>query len=209
VVLPPDLLVHLQQLAAHLGDDDVDLVAATTAMMVDLQTTITGSAGFSVTVVHAGHPVALTALPPELAGRVVTSLRLPLPRLDPCYERGGRAVFYSTRPGALVDLAADLGHALRPPPAGAPGAVRHPDGGPDRGAGATYDGPGEVELDVDVPPAATTGLTGWRELATVHRAVGMLVEQGHDLDTAHEALRRGASTAGLPTHLFAARLLQR
>jgi hypothetical protein len=42
----------------------------------------------------------------------------------------------------------------------------------------------------------------------LNRAIGMLVDQGHDIEQAHNVLRRDAAAAGVETHIYAARILR-
>ena len=67
-----------------------------------------------------------------------------------------------------------------------------------------------IELDADVPPVSRkSGLTGLADLTVINRAIGMIVDQGHDLDQAHQLLRRDAAVAGVDPHVYARRLLRR
>lgn len=182
----PDLLAHLQQLAASVGDGPTHLTDLVDVLVHDLRQTVTGYAGLTVTVRHAGHPVTFTAVVPGSIEAASTSLRLPLRLLSSSYEEGGQAVFYSTVPGALVDLAADLRYVLTP----------------------TCGGHDQPTLDEDLPPTSTTsGVTGLAELAIIYRATGVLLERGHDPDSLLEALRQQARAAGVAVHVVAAQLL--
>ncbi len=114
-----------------------------------------------------------------------------------------RIVFYAATPGALVDLAADLSHAL-----GVPTITGRVSDGGEPADVAGHDA--AIRLDDDLPPVSmVSGLVGLAELSTINRAAGFLIGQGHLPVDAHDTLRRGASAAGLDTHLFAARLLRR
>jgi hypothetical protein len=53
-----------------------------------------------------------------------------------------------------------------------------------------------------------SGVTGLDDLSTINRAAGILIDQGHEPDQAHAALRRHAAAAGVETHVYAARLLR-
>lgn len=157
-------------------------------LITDLQDAVSGYAGVALTVVQAGQPVILSTVPAAAVETVRTSLGLSLPLLSPDFEDGGRVVLYSTTPGSLVDLAADLRHVLSP--AAAPDAPA-------------------PELDADLPPATTSSwIDGLTELATVNRAIGILLEQGHDPDSGLELLRRQAVAAGVPVHVVATELLE-
>ena len=190
MVLPRTLLAHLHQLAADVDDRPTALTGALTNLATDLGHAVSGYAGVTVTVVQGGHPVVITALVPDRVATVATSLGLPLRLLTPACEDGSRAVFYSATPGSLVDLAADLRHVLS-----SVATPRSPLLAP--------------ELDVDLPPVRTSsGVSGLTELATINRAVGVLLEQGHDPDAALVLLRQRARVTGVPVHVVAAELLR-
>ena len=53
------------------------------------------------------------------------------------------------------------------------------------------------------------GLSGLDQLSTVNRAVGMLIDQGHEPDEAVKVLHRDAAAAGVEPHVYAAQLLNR
>ena len=64
-------------------------------------------------------------------------------------------------------------------------------------------------LDADLPPLTTeSGLVGLQERSVMDRAVGVMIDQGHDPDLAHATLRRQAAVAGVEPHIYAARLLR-
>jgi hypothetical protein len=187
------LTAQLGRVALGILSDRTSLVEDLSTLVVTLATSVSGYAGLQLTVVHTGHPVRLTTLvPPHPDRSVVTSLRLPLSPVASAFEDGGRLVLWSTVPGALVDLAADLAYVLRDP----------------RDEAVARASP-VVELDVDLPmPDAESGVDGLDELATIHRAAGFLIEQGHDPTTVHDTLRAAASANGLTSYAWAERLLR-
>lgn len=193
VELSARLSEQLSLLAFGVVRDGTELVSDLTALVTTLSDSVSGYAGLRLTIVHSGHPVQLTALRPvEPEHPVVASLRLPLPSLSNVFEEGGRLVVWSTVPGALVDLAADLGYVLRQVVDGV-----------DRTT------PSVVELDVDLPMSeAGSGVDGLDELATIHRAAGLLIGRGHDPESVHETLRTRALEDGLSTSAWADRLLK-
>ena len=66
-----------------------------------------------------------------------------------------------------------------------------------------------IELDIDLLPASrTSGLTGLAELTVLNRAIGVLIQQGHDIEEAQHVLRREAAAAGVEPHVYAARILR-
>ncbi len=54
-----------------------------------------------------------------------------------------------------------------------------------------------------------SGFDGLVEYTTINRAIGMLIQRGHDPADAHATLYRDASSSGLALHRYAARLLER
>ncbi|HEY5788365.1 MAG TPA: hypothetical protein VIT65_26705 [Microlunatus sp.] len=210
------MLDHLHQLALAVGGEDDppfhDDFARLTATLVQV---VSGYAGVQITILHSGHPIVLTVLhgdEPDGAShpgraqqdvpsadrhptdrRAITSVGVRLRSVSPRFDGVSRAVIYSRAPGSLVDLAADLSFALD-------GHASDTDGSPSSSPA--------VELDVDLPFNATeTEATGLEELATIHRAIGFLIDRGHHPDTAGDTLRGHAASAGLTTHAFAIQLL--
>jgi hypothetical protein len=67
-----------------------------------------------------------------------------------------------------------------------------------------------IKLDADLPPLSrTSGLTGLAELTALNRAIGILVDQGHDVEQAHQLLRRDAAAAGVEPQIYAAGIIRR
>jgi hypothetical protein len=194
VELSTRLTEQLSLLAVGSATDGTGLTADLTDLVATLTDAVSGFVGLCLTVVHDGHPVELTAmLPPTSARTVVTSLRMPLPAVSDAFEDGGELVVWSSVPGALVDLAADVGYVLH-----------------DRSDGPAGRASPVVALDDDLPrPGAVSGVRGLDELATVHRAAGLLIGQGHDPRSAHDVLRRRAVEEGLSSYELADRLLRR
>jgi hypothetical protein len=52
-----------------------------------------------------------------------------------------------------------------------------------------------------------SGLTGLADLTVLNRAIGMLVDHGHDLVQARQVLHRDAAAARVAPHIYAARIL--
>jgi hypothetical protein len=206
VDLPAAVLVHVQNLTASIGQDDRDLSDTLVALTMALRSTATSYCGFQLTIVENQWPVTLTVFTDGHDVPVGTSLRLPLGLVSRTVDGESRVVFYAGIPGALTDLAADLSHALggitvEQPSIAADDADRR---GP-RGDGHRR----VIELDADLPPVSRrSGLTGLVELTVLNRAIGMLVDQGHDIEQAHHVLRRDAASAGVETHIYAARILR-
>ena len=226
---PTALLRDLLELSAHSsghghghGDGDGGLDARLTVLVSALRAAVPSYQGLSLTVHDNGHPVSLTSFLPTAAdGEITTSLRLPFAALLPGFDAQSQVIFYAATPGAFVDLAADLGHALHAPTilsTPSPDPTKDPEDGGQQAESRDGDGQqgdraeeeGVIVLDADLPPPTVVSqLTGLHEMSTINRAVGMLIDQGHHPDDAHATLRRHAAAAGLDTHLYAARLLRR
>ena len=209
---PTALLRDLLELSASIDDaGDGDLDARLTALVTAVRAAVPSYQGLSLTVHDNGHPVNLTSFPPTAADQAITtSMRLPFTALSPQLDSRSRVIFYAATPGAFVDLAADLGHALGAPTilsTPSPALTIDPE---DDG----HQGDGErarvIVLDADLPPPTVVSqLTGLHEMATINQAIGVLIDRGHHPDDAHAVLHRHAAAAGLDTHIYAARLLRR
>jgi hypothetical protein len=207
VDFPAAVLAHVQDLTASIGQDDRDLTDTLAALTTALRSTATSYCGFQLTIVENQWPVTLTAFTDGHDVPVGTSLRLPLGLVSRMVDGESRVVFFASTPGAFIDLAADLSHALgRIPVDGRSSTANNED------HRATHvDGHRRViELDADLPPISRmSGLTGLAEPTVLNRAIGILVDQGHDIGQAHHVLRRHAAAAGVEPPIYAARLLRR
>ena len=205
--LPAALLTHLQELAASIGQDDQDLGDTLAALTTALRSTAASYCGFELTIAENQWPVTLTAFSDGNDVPVGTSLRLPLALVSEAVDPESRVVFFAFTPGAFTDLAADLSYSLGGIPVDqAPPAV---DGMDQRGTRVDGQRRG-IQLDVDLPPLSrVSGLTGLAELTVLNRAVGTLVDQGNDIEQAHQVLRRDAAAARVEPHIHAVGILRR
>ncbi len=126
-----------------------------------------------------------------------TSLRLPLGLVSATVDGESRVVFYAGIPGAFTDLAADLSHALGGVPVdqrSSAADLRDP-------PGPRVDGHRRViVLDADLSPLShASGLIGLAELTVLNLAIGMLIQQGHDIAQARQVLRREGHSRGSRT----------
>ena len=202
---PAAVISHLHDLIASV-EADVDLVESLAELVGHLRSTAASYSGLRLTMMADSSPITLTAFSAADHQPVTTSLRLLLSALDPGLDSGSRVIFYAEAPGAFVDLAADLSHAL-----GAP-VAQHRGLEQDGHIGVERDGslPPRIELDADLPPLSrVSGLSGVTEFSTVNRAVGAMIEQGADPGKAHAILYRHAAAAGLEPHVYAAWFLDR
>jgi hypothetical protein len=210
VDLPAGLLAHLQDLTASIGQDDQELHEVIAALNTALRSTAASYCGFQLTIVdnqvNNQWPVTLTAFSDGHEVPVGTSLRLPLALISEAVDPDSRVIFFAFTSGAFTDLAADLSYVL----GGIPVEQQSPAAYSADGAHTRLDGPrNAIELDNDLPLVwPVSGLTGLAELTVLNRAIGMLVDHGHDLVEAHQVLHRDAAAARVTPHVYAARMLR-
>jgi hypothetical protein len=206
VDLPARLLAHLHDLLLSIGEDDHDLDDTLVALTTALRSTAASYRGFQLTIFDNQSPVTVTAFTDGQDGPVGTSVRLPL-GLVSSVDGESRVVFFASTPGAFTDLAADLSHALGGIPVGQASPTAD---GVDLGRTHVDGHRRVIELDVDLPPSSrVSGLTGLAELTVLNRAIGILMAQGHDIEQAHQVLRREAAAAEVEPHIYAAKILRR
>lgn len=160
------LASDLAALTAALDMPGADLGGLLAGLSHTLRQAVPSCVGLSLTVVVDGDPFTLGTVDGDVS--VATSMRLPLAQLAPLGS-GGVVVFYATRAGAFVDLAADADFAL-----GARLAV----------------------LDDDLEPAARHLSGGLEDLSLVNRAIGFLIGGGRTPAEATAELDRRAHQAG-------------
>jgi hypothetical protein len=210
VDLPAVLVAHLQDLTASIGQDDQDLDDTIAALNTALRSTAASYCGFQLTIVdnqiNNQWPVTLTAFSDSHDVPVGTSLRLPLALVSEVVDPESRVIFFAVTPGAFTDRAADLSCAL----GGIPVEQQSPAANSADGAGTRLDGQrSAIELDNDLPLVSpVSGLTGLADLTVLNRAIGMLVDHGHDPEQAHQVLRRDAAAAHVAPDIYAARILR-
>ena len=221
--LPTVLLRDLLQFSSSVGLDNDALSAPLESLAVGLQAAVPSYRGLHLTIVDNGHPISLTAfLPLHHGDSIPTSLRVEFAALGPGFDDGSQVVFYAASPGAFVDLAADFGYALDTPITTASTPARpadNTDGDGHHGRDQT-DGDGQhrpslsdrdrlIVLDADLPPPTTRSrLVGLDKRSIIDRAIGVMLDQGHQPDGAHATLCRHAAAAGVEPHIYAARLLR-
>ena len=205
------LLNHLAQLASSIGLDVEVLQTPLKSLVGDLRAAVPSYRGLQMIIMHTGQPVTLTdLLPTESDGRALTSLRLPLGLLGPDHDGGSQVIFYAGIPGAFVDLAADLGYALEASVTMVSDGQGHAGSDLDGQAVANAHDPLGLLLDADLlPNVKVAGVTGLAELSAVSRALGILIDRGHDPGDAYVSLRRAAAAAGVAAHVYAAQMLGR
>ena len=162
----------LHQLAAA-----ADLEGGLASLLADLRKASPSSVGLEVTTVVAGQDVRVAHFLPGIrATDVASSLQVPLraeSQQGTSLSGPVRVTFYATRPGAFVDLAADLAHAQ----------------------GLPLD---RLELGETRPASTAAGVRGLERVSVIHRAVGVLIAQGVPPDAAQDQLAADAEAVGVP-----------
>ena len=197
------LINDLSDLCSDLESCAVTAIDAVGALSRDLHLAVRSHLGWQLIL----PPIALTVFAPGVVrSDIGASLHLPLDALngstqlgrpDPeAAPRGGAVTFYASKPGAFVDLAADVSYALE---------VTDPDA---RRTNQTVPASG-IRLDQDLEPTTlTSGLVGAAVVSTVNRAIGVLIARGYEPDQAQDELSRRATHAGVGVLVSAAQLLR-
>jgi hypothetical protein len=173
VDIPAALATDLASLTAALATPGTDLEALLAGLSRRIRVAVPSCVGLSMTVVVNGFPLTLATI--DEVADVAASMRLPLSALGSA-DPGSVVTFYSAKPGAFVDLAADAAFTL----------------------GERDD---RVVLDDDIhPSAAPSGLGGLDALSAVNRAIGYLIGEGWTPEGADAELHRRARAAGVSRH---------
>jgi hypothetical protein len=193
VELPAALRADLDALTEALGDPGTDLTALVGAVTADIRLAIASYLGMSLTLIVDGYPLTFTLMDEAAwaagaidavgaadAPVIGSSVVLPLPAICAA-EPGSALVLYAAKPGAFVDLVADLSYAV----------------------GLALD---EFVLDAHLEPPA--GGSALYELSQVNLAIGILIERGHTIDDAHTELQRRAQRHQITVHAAARALVQ-
>ncbi|PZS28057.1 MAG: hypothetical protein DLM58_17765 [Pseudonocardiales bacterium] len=189
MTFPAALAADLALLNDALGDPGVhptpDLAETVRQLGADARAAVTSYLGLSV-VVTAHEPVfRFTVLDDRVgADDVLTSLKLPLPAPAPAPGGASIAVIlYAAKPGAFVDLAADLGFLTG------------------RALSA-------IDLDQHLSVAPERDTTGALQAAsTISQAIGVLLSRGRTPQQARRELDTHATDAGTDRHAAAELLL--
>jgi hypothetical protein len=173
------LAADLKALTEVLDRPGVDLEALLHAFADDTKRAVDSYLGLTMTMTVDTHPVTLSTMDSTNAA---TSLRVPLDGLG-AIEPGSVLLLYADKPGAFIDLAADLTFALGMPP-------------------------DTLTLDDDLSPARQPpGVDGLLEQSRVNQALGILIDRGHLPGSAHAELHRLARDARATLPAIAAHLI--
>ena len=171
---PPPLSAQLGALTNALDHPGIDLQAVIAEVAADVTAAVPSFLGLTVTLQLRGRPVTVTAIDADLAAFAGASLRLPLDPLAGAAP-GSSVVFYASRRGAFVDLAADTQYAY-----GLDEAV-------------VLDGHLTQLLQA---VQAHPGVYGSDEMTVINQAIGVLIAHGHFPGEARDELRRRAAHHG-------------
>jgi len=152
----------------------------------DLTVAVPELLGLHLKILMAGDPISLSAGSPDALP--AASLHVPLDKLSTA-DAGSAITFYAGRPGAFVDLAADIRHAY-----GLDGDV-------------IVDGHLDEPLPIAADPTTMTGITGLSEFSVINQAIGVLIAQGQPTETARGELARRAEQAGTTLRVAAQQLI--
>ena len=160
------LAADLGLLSAAIQNTDGGLEPVLESLATELHGAVDSYVGLTITIAAEGHRISFTTSEPGAIAK--TSLSIPLAAVAGS-EAGSSLVLYATTPGAFVDLAADLAWVLEVKPSAL-----------------------VLDQHVALPPPSD-GVTGLRELATINRAIGALIERGHTPESARAQLREYAN----------------
>jgi hypothetical protein len=152
-------------------DDGTDLRSLLATLIDDVTAAVESYIGMTMTLMTCAHEVSFTVREPVEDREIQTSLRIPLG--NGAAPNGGISLtLYAAVPGAFVDLAADLSFALSVVPS-------------------------RFQLDGQLTaPDGNAGVDGLAVLSAINQAVGVLIDGGHTLESAHDELRRLAEAHG-------------
>lgn len=157
------------------SDPNLGLESSLRQLAADTKLAVRSYLGLSVTITIGDQQITLTGLEAfTQPGDIVTSLLVPLPAAEsdgtgPPPQIG--VVLYAGKPGAYVDLAADLAWLTGRPL-------------------------GAFVLDRHLTPPGTTATTGLRALSVINRAIGVLIDRGHTPGQARRELDARATRGG-------------
>jgi len=183
VEIPAALAADLATLTQALDDPDPDVQSLVQALARDTMLVVPSYLGVSLSIAAGvDTDFSFTVLAHTASQKDVrTSLQLPLARISDSTALG-TLTFYAASPGAFVDLAADIGWALRLDP-------------------------GVLLLDTHLLVPATGAESGLAAISAINQAIGVLIDRGSDPAEASRELDRRGRRAGTTRHEAATHLL--
>jgi len=187
VEFPYDLHDQFDVLTDALEDPGTDLQTVLAVLVDELREAIPSVLSLTVTITQAGDSVTLNSAHPDVPATAAASLHIPLTELTAA-DPGSTVTFFAARPGAFVNLAADIRYAY----------------GPD--GQVVLDGHLDDPLPAADPPGGTA-VTGLAELSVINRGIGVLIGHRHHPDVARSVLQHQADQAGTTLGAAAQHLL--
>ena len=175
------LAADLAALTEALDTPGIDLETELRGFTADIKLAVASFTAMTVTIAVDGLEVSFV-VHDGARPTPATSLLIPLAARTPT-GAVSTLLLFATTPGAFVDLAADLSHALG------------------------VDLPCLV-IDYHLaPPGDAAPMAGLSEHATINQAIGVLIDRGHTPESAREELHRLAALDHGDTHAAAEALL--
>jgi hypothetical protein len=173
----------LHALSEALGAPGSDLESLLRDLGASSALAVSSCLGFSISLVVDSAVFSVTLMEPLLPySEIVASVTIPLASLE-SMEAGSEIAFYSTKPGGLVDLAADLSYAL----------------------GLS---PEVAQFGNHITPGAQgTTTTGLDQAKSHNQALGILLDHGYDLAQARTELAQLARQSQTTPEVVARRLI--
>lgn len=178
------LAADLAILTQALDQRDVDLQTQVQALSDDVSSAVVSYLGLRMAIAVGGQDVSIALRSDTTTGpEVATSLLIPLAAVTDA-EPASALVLYAGVPGAFVDLAADLAHALNLDPI-------------------------SLALDEHLhrPSDGASGAAGLDWHSAINQAIGILIGRGRTPEAALEELQRLARLDGNNLHHSAAALI--
>ncbi len=181
------LTTDLAALTEALEDPGVDLAETLRLLGRDTAHAVDSYLGLSVTITGDGHPITFTALREAASGtEILSSVQIPLIAGNVAGAGSGGVaalILYASKPGAFVDLAADLAWITGRPLS-------------------------EFVIDQHLSRALDLALpSGLGELSMINQAIGMLIRRGYRPELARAELDARAARSGTDRTTEARRLL--
>ncbi len=178
------LAADLDILTAALDEPGAVVAHSLRQLAADATAAVPTFLGLSVSVARCDPPFTFTAFVEAAgAGDVRTSLRLALSGGDDVGLLAVVLVLYAGRPGAFVDLTADLAWLTAQPPS-------------------------DFVLDQHLPTLADRcSTTGLFEVSVINQAIGVLIGQGCTPEQAERHLTAEGADAGLSRHAVGLHIL--
>jgi hypothetical protein len=169
MALSPALAAQLAALTASIDEPELDLGDQLDVFATAVRAAVPSYRGMRLTVRMPGQPITFTHRDSDSTNDIQTSVLVPLTETESTAEET-TLVLWAAKPGAFVDLAADISHLLGVPLA-------------------------RLELDAHHTPSIVKvgGIDGIEDLAVINQAIGVLIARGATPESAAAELTRERS----------------